>query len=180
MDARMPCGKKRKSESRYEIAGYGMRLRTNGQAVKKWAGYRGLIPGQSACGQAALTPGRFACLGLIACRSQLSPSRQLVLSSFVLPQTAHSGCSEWPAPHRQAPSASCTDPPCAYLHPQPCPQRSWAVPSPCKVRCGARFICHWGCGVGPFSQPNDWWSGKLANAYCYTGHLPPSTHWPRA
>ncbi len=44
-------------------------------------------------------------------------------------------------------------------------QLSWTVPSACKVSCGARIICHLGCGVGAVSQPISWWSDKRANAY---------------
>ena len=44
-------------------------------------------------------------------------------------------------------------------------QLSWTTPSTCKVGCGARIICHLGCGVGAVSQPINWWSDKRANAY---------------
>ena len=54
-------------------------------------------------------------------------------------------------------------------------QLSWATLSTCKVDCGARIICHLGCGVGAVSQPISWWSDKRANAYGSLGLLPPST-----
>ena len=47
-------------------------------------------------------------------------------------------------------------------------------------RCGARIICHLGCGVGAVSKPIRWWSDKRANAYGSLRLLPPSTHWPQA
>ncbi len=70
------------------------------------------------------------------------------------------------------------------------PSRPWRGPThqpaqlgsacTCKVSCGARIICHLGCGGGAASQLISWWSDKRAYAYGSSGVLPPSTHWPRA
>ena len=49
-----------------------------------------------------------------------------------------------------------------------------------SVSCGARVICHLGCGVGAVSQLISWLSDKRAYAYGSSSVLPRDTHWPPA